>query len=228
MATHNDSTFREGQSTIRPPFFDDNDYPYWKTRMRIYLQALDYEIWEIVCDGPFMPLTKNEVGEDIPKPSREWNELEKRKASLNSKAMNALFCALDKKEFHRVSSCESANKIWHKLEVVYEGTNQVKESKISRSLPKEWRQKKTAIEEAKDLNILPIDDLIGSLISYEEDLAAERSNEEKKKSIALKASKHESDEESELDEEEMDMLARRFRKLFKKSGERRKFRDLKK
>ena len=49
-----------------------------------------------------MPLTKNEFGEDIPKPSREWNELEKRKTSLNSKAMNALFCALDKKEFHRV------------------------------------------------------------------------------------------------------------------------------
>ncbi|KAH9679703.1 hypothetical protein KPL71_026239 [Citrus sinensis] len=253
MATHNDSIFREGQSTIRPPFFDGNDYPYWKTRMRIYLQALDYEIWEIVCDGPFMPLTRNEVGEDIPKPSREWNELEKRKATLNSKAMNALFCALDKKEFHRVSSCESANEIWHKLEVVYEGTNQVKESKISRftdivntlgalgktfsnsnkvkkiirSLPKEWRQKRTAIEEAKDLNILPIDDLIGSLISYEEDLEAERGNEEKKKNIALKASKHESDEESKLDEEEMDVLARRFRKLFKKSGERRKFRDLK-
>ena len=77
-------------------------------------------------------LTKNEVGEDIPKPLREWNEFEKRKASLNSKAMNTLFCALDEKEFHRVSSCESANEIWHKLEVVYEGTNQVKESKISR------------------------------------------------------------------------------------------------
>ena len=132
MATQNDSTFREGQSTTRPPYFDGNDYPYWKTRMRIYLQALDYEIWEIVNDGPFMPLTKNEVGEDIPKPSRDWNEFDKRKASLNSKAMNALFYALDKKEFHRVSSCESANEIWHKLEVVYEGTNQVKESKISR------------------------------------------------------------------------------------------------
>ena len=44
-----------------------------------------------------MPLTKNEVGEDIPKPLRELNEFEKRKTSLNSKAMNALFCALDKK-----------------------------------------------------------------------------------------------------------------------------------
>ena len=32
--------------------------------------------------------------------------------------MNALFFALDKKEFHRVSSCESAHEIWNKLEVV--------------------------------------------------------------------------------------------------------------
>ncbi|KAH9680653.1 Integrase catalytic domain-containing protein [Citrus sinensis] len=238
--------------------------------MRIYLQALDYEIWKIVNDGLFMPLTKNEVGEDISKPSRDWNDFEKRKASLNSKAMNALFCALDKKEFHKVSSCESANEIWHKLEVVYEGTNQVKESKISRytrqyklfqmeqnknvysmytrftdivntlgalgktfsnsekvkkiikSLPKEWRPKRTAIEEANDLNVFPIDDLIGSLISYEEDLAAEKEHEEKKKNIALKASKHESDEESEMDDEELAMLARRFRKFYKKNNEQRK------
>ncbi|KAH9802197.1 hypothetical protein KPL71_001280 [Citrus sinensis] len=275
MATQNDSTFREGQSTTRPPYFDGNDYPYWKTRMRIYLQALDYEILEIVNDGLFMPLTKNEVGEDIPKPSREWNEFEKRKASLNSKVMNALFCALDKKEFHRVSSCESANEIWHKLEVVYEGTNQVKESKISRytrqyelfqmeqnenvysmytrftdivntlgalgktfsnsekvkkiirSLPKEWRPKRTAIEEAKDLNVLPIDDLIGSLISYEEDLVAEKGHEEKKKNIALKTSKRESDEESGMEDEELAMLARRFRKFYKKNNEQRKFRGYK-
>ncbi|KAH9670869.1 Integrase catalytic domain-containing protein [Citrus sinensis] len=275
MATLNDSTFREGQSTTRPPFFDGNDYAYWKTRMRIYLQALDYEIWEVVCDGPFMPTFKDEVGDDIPKPSSQWSELEKRKMSLNSKAMNALFCALDKKEFHRVSSCESAQEIWNKLEVVYEGTNQVKESKISRytrqyelfqmeqnenvysmytrftdivntlgalgktfsnsekvkkiirSLPKECRPKRTAIEEAKDLNTLPLDDLISSLISYEEDLAAEKGHEEKKKSIALKASKYESDEESEPDDEELAMLARRFRKFFKKTGERRNFRNFK-
>ena len=89
--------------------------------MTIYLQVLDYEIWEVVCDGAFIPLTKNELGKD-PKPSQELNELEKGKVSLNSKVMNALFCALDKKEFHRMSSYESANKIWHKLEVVYKGT----------------------------------------------------------------------------------------------------------
>ena len=45
---------------------------------------------------------------------------------LNSKAINALFCALDKKEIHRVSSCESSQEIWNKLKVAYDGTNQVK------------------------------------------------------------------------------------------------------
>ena len=65
MATLIDSAFREGQSITTPTFFDGNDYAYWKTRMRIYLQALDYEIWEVVCDGPFMPMFKDEVGDGI-------------------------------------------------------------------------------------------------------------------------------------------------------------------
>ena len=60
-------------------------------------------------------------------------------------------------------------------------SNSEKVKKIITSLPKEWRPKRTAIEEDKDLNILAIDDLIGSLISYEEDLAAERGNEEMRK-----------------------------------------------
>jgi len=45
--------------------------------------------------------------------------------------MNALFCALTKEEFNRVSTATSANQIWHILQVIYEGTNKVKESKIS-------------------------------------------------------------------------------------------------
>ena len=132
MATQNDSTFGKGWSTTRLPYFDRNDYPYWKTRMTIYLQALVYEILEIVNDDSFMPTIKNEEGDEIPKPSHERSEVKKKKASLNFKAMNAFFCALDKKEFHRVSSCSNAYKILKKLEVVYKGTNQVKEFKINR------------------------------------------------------------------------------------------------
>ena len=47
MVIKNDSTFRVGQSTTRPSFYDGNDYPYWKNRMKIYLQELDYEIREL-------------------------------------------------------------------------------------------------------------------------------------------------------------------------------------
>ena len=37
------------------------------------------------------------------------------------------FCALDKKEFHRVSNCSNAYEIWRKLEVVYEETTNEEE-----------------------------------------------------------------------------------------------------
>ena len=39
--------------------------------------------------------------------------------------------------------------------------------KILRSLPSRWRPKVTAIEEAKDLNTLSIEDLISSLKCHE-------------------------------------------------------------
>lgn len=45
--------------------------------------------------------------------------------------MSALFCALDKNEFNRVSICETAFDIQHTLKVTHEGTSRVKESKIN-------------------------------------------------------------------------------------------------
>ena len=39
--------------------------------------------------------------------------------------------------------------------------------KILRSLPKQWEAKVTAIQEAKDLSKLPLDELIGSLMTHE-------------------------------------------------------------
>ena len=59
--------------------------------------------------------------------------------------------------------------------------------KILRSLLKAWRPKVTTIQEAKDLNVLSLDALIGSLKTYEIELneASEESNR-RSKSIALK------------------------------------------
>ena len=234
--------------------------------MRTYLQALDCEIGEVVCDGPFRPMTKNEVGDDIPKPLSQQSELEKKNISLNSKAINALFCALvvrvlrkygtnlklsmtgqiKLKSLRLVDTLDNINcSKWNKIRVCEnikikisrytrftdivntlralrkKFSNSERVKKIIRSLRMEQRPKRTGIEEANDLNTLPIDDLISSLILYKVDLAAEKGNEEKKqKNIALKALKHESDEESEVDDEDMAIMAKRFRKFFKKAGER--------
>ena len=44
-----------------------------------------------------------------------WSEEQKKLANLDAKAMNALFCALNKEEFNRVSTVRSANQIWQTL-----------------------------------------------------------------------------------------------------------------
>ena len=45
--------------------------------------------------------------------------------------MNMLFCSLDRNEFNRVSVCKSTYEIWRTLQVTQEGTNKVKQTKIS-------------------------------------------------------------------------------------------------
>ena len=40
-------------------------------------------------------------------------------------------------------------------------------NKILRSIPKSWDPKVTAIQETKDLNNFPFEELIGSLMTYE-------------------------------------------------------------
>ncbi|KAG2667762.1 hypothetical protein I3760_15G130800 [Carya illinoinensis] len=91
--------------------------------------------------------------------------------------------------------------------------------KILRSLPERFRPKVTAIEESKDLDAIKVEELVGSLQTYESSLPQTR----KGKSIALKTIeenyKNISDEES-LNDEEIALLARKFRKFMfnKESG----------
>ncbi|GAV70108.1 UBN2 domain-containing protein, partial [Cephalotus follicularis] len=73
-------------------------------------------------------------------------------------------------------------------------------SKILRCLPKSWEPKVTATKEANDLSTLPLEYLLGSLMTHELRMSDQVMNEPKKKTIALKASK---DKESDEDKDEM-------------------------
>ena len=50
---------------------------------------------------------------------------------MNAKAKYLLTCALSKSEYDKIISCDSAKEILDKLQTLHEGTNQVKETKIS-------------------------------------------------------------------------------------------------
>ena len=79
------------------------------------------------------------------------------------------------------------------LEKVY--TNNELVRKILKSLPRTWEAKITAIQEMKDLNKLPLEELIRSLMTHELVMGQHMEEESrKKKTIALKSTAAEEDE----------------------------------
>lgn len=97
--------------------------------------------------------------------------------------------------------------------------------KILRSFPECFRIKVTTIVESKDLEEMKVEELVGSLQTYELSLAPVK----KLKTIALKASKKKVEASSEDDSEDGDkavaMLAKNFRRLMKDDRFKKKFSD---
>ena len=114
--------------------------------------------------------------------------------------MNAIFNAVSMEEFKRISNVEIAYTTWNILQTVHEGIrmsddesfdefyaklNDIVNSaynlgeiydqpkifkKILRYLTEDFRSKVTTITESKDVDSIPVDELVGSLQSYELDL----------------------------------------------------------
>ena len=62
---------------------------------------MDFNLWNIVKLG-FQKSSKL---------MNEWNNLENKIFSLKARAMNTLFCVLDKNEFNHISLCENVYEI---------------------------------------------------------------------------------------------------------------------
>ena len=93
--------------------------------------------------------------------------------------------------------------------------------RLLRSLPKTWRSIVVAIQKAKNLNKILLDEICGSLLTYEQEvnqIDEEEKKEviEKKKGIALKMSSKDEklyDNSCKDEDAEMAMLSRRYKKL---------------
>ena len=99
-----------------------------------------------------------------------------------------------------INGLKSLGKIYTNVEMV---------RKILRCLPRSWSPKVTAIEEAKDLTKMSLDELLGSLMTHEITM---KSNEEideskKKREIAFKTSSSHTNEDITNDEESDEEMA---------------------
>ncbi|XP_070025734.1 uncharacterized protein [Nicotiana sylvestris] len=119
----------EGQSTARTSLFNGQYYSWWKNRMRDHIIGVDYEIRDIVTDGPLATMKKNAEGVEVPKTRAECTAEDLRKWEKNAKAKKWLVWGLGPDEYSRIQSCTITKEIWDTLQVVYEGTPQVKRSR---------------------------------------------------------------------------------------------------
>jgi len=120
--------FAEGASINKPFLLCRVKYPFWKIRMKIFIESLDRVVWDAIVNGPFMPKTVID-GVTADKPWSEWNEYESRKAQFDYMAKNIITSALNLDEFFRVSQCSSGKEMWDILEVTHGGTSDVKRAR---------------------------------------------------------------------------------------------------
>nr|XP_009769970.1 PREDICTED: uncharacterized protein LOC104220738 [Nicotiana sylvestris] len=104
--------FKEGYSTYSPPRFNGQYYGWWKTRMHDFIIAEDSELWDIICDGPYIPTEKiRDPLVTMLKTRKEYNDADKKAVAKNFRAKKILVCGIRPDEYNRISACQSAKEI---------------------------------------------------------------------------------------------------------------------
>ncbi|XP_070007900.1 uncharacterized protein [Nicotiana sylvestris] len=97
--------------------------------MKDHIIGEDYELWDIVTDGPLATTMKNEEGLDVPKTRANYTAEDLKKWEKNAKAKKWLVCGLGPDEYSKIPSYTTTKEIWDTLQVAHEGTPQVKRSR---------------------------------------------------------------------------------------------------
>ncbi|GJS27748.1 hypothetical protein Tco_0488368 [Tanacetum coccineum] len=248
--------------------------PSTKEQEHSLIISQDLDLWLVITDDDFPPIQNNpKTKKDKVVPFHKQNDDLKKKLPKNNEAKMVIYNVLPRKEYKRISMCQTTKEIWDTLLITHQGNNQVKANKIDllvqqyeqfmipkkesidtafakfntiitslkaldegfsskncvrkflRALHPKWSKKVTAIEKSKNLTTLSLDELIGNLKVYEEvikkDFETIKIKREQSRSIALKARKESSDDDSltyDSEDEEYIMAIRNFKKFFKRQG----------
>ncbi|XP_019253868.1 PREDICTED: uncharacterized protein LOC109232557 [Nicotiana attenuata] len=113
--------FQEGTSQVRPPYFNGQHFSNWKRVIK--------------KENLPIPPRKDENGQVVvstdPLDFDDYTDEQAVVITINAKGKNLLYNAISGKEYEKISIFETAKEKWDKLEVTYEGTNKVKETRIN-------------------------------------------------------------------------------------------------
>nr|GEV52798.1 retrovirus-related Pol polyprotein from transposon TNT 1-94 [Tanacetum cinerariifolium] len=184
----------EGQSMQRPPLFESDGFIYWENRFETYVKSKDLDLWHVITDGDFLPIQNNpETKKDEVVPFHKQNDDLKKKLAKNNEAKMVFLARIVLENF-----------LGHYIQ---------NDAQKSRRL------------KIKNLTTLSLDELIGNLKVYEEvikkDFETVKSKRGQSRSIALKARKESSDDDSstsDSEDKEYAMAVRNFKEFFKRQG----------
>ncbi|XP_024030940.1 uncharacterized protein LOC112094406 [Morus notabilis] len=170
-----------------------------------FIKARDEKAWRSVLNGWKHPITKDAEGKEILKPEGSWNSHEDKLAIYNSRALNAIFNGVDINQFKMISTSNESFALGEKIPKVK------LVSKTLRSLPQRFAYKVIAIEEAKNTQTIRLDELMGSLKTFEMNLSQNKKEKEISQGIAFQAEVKDNVEEEDEDlEESLARLTKNF------------------
>jgi hypothetical protein len=139
------------------PQFDGHKYAFWSIRMKTYIHAQGFQVWQSIVDGyttPTIPLT---------------NDKAMKCGENNSKAKNALLNGLSDTIFTKVAHCKSAKEIWGKLRNIYEGDTKVKATKLQ-TYKGQFKVLKMKEDENIGAYFLRVDETMNAIIGLGEEI----------------------------------------------------------
>ncbi|XP_009623053.1 uncharacterized protein [Nicotiana tomentosiformis] len=104
--------------------------------METYTMSYDIKVWHVINKGNFLIPPKKDKDSEIivssdPLDLDEYTEEQAVVIQVNAKAKYLQYNAISGEEHEKISSYETAKEMWDKLEVTYEGTYKVKETRIN-------------------------------------------------------------------------------------------------
>ncbi|XP_075475725.1 uncharacterized protein LOC142510376 [Primulina tabacum] len=189
-------------TALRPPVLDGTNYGLWKVKIRFHIKSIDERAWQKVLSDLTPP---RRINEDVDTnifglitncvlAKDAWDILQRHYEGSESVRRTRLRMVTSKFEMMRMEESENILKYDRRLrEIANEAfslgdpiSNERLVSKVLRSLPEGFNIKIYAIDEAKDITQMALEDLISSLRTFEMNIDMQK--KDKGKTIAFQAS----------------------------------------